>query len=410
MGSLLKCQALILKVASRCNLNCTYCYMYNLGDTTFRSQPKFMSGEVVSAVLHKVRAHCRAHGIRQFHFIFHGGEPLLCSRRFYRAFVTRARQLLLPDTKPVFSLQTNGVLLDGAWCRVLGELGIRVGISLDGLPEENDRRRVDHQGRGSYEAAVRGLRIAQRSPYLAQPPALLTVIDVGADPLATYRHLKGLGVSSITFLLPYGTHDQLPPGLLPGREDTPYADWLIPVFDEWFEAPPPKPRIRLFEQILELVVGIDRGYEYFGAQKLEFLVVETDGSLEAAGALKVCGNGFTKAGVNIRTSHLDEALQTDLARLYHLSHHHLPAACRQCPLVPVCGGGFLPHRYSKSRGFDNPSVYCLDLMKLITHVQNKLLRALPASLTDGEAWTPLSFEWVKTARRNHQQTLIQPVP
>ena len=33
----------LLKVASRCNLNCTYCYVYNKGDTTWQGMPAQMS-------------------------------------------------------------------------------------------------------------------------------------------------------------------------------------------------------------------------------------------------------------------------------------------------------------------------------------------------------------------------------
>ena len=43
--------ALVLKVASRCNLNCSYCFMYNLGDTTYKKQPKFMSDTTVDNIL-----------------------------------------------------------------------------------------------------------------------------------------------------------------------------------------------------------------------------------------------------------------------------------------------------------------------------------------------------------------------
>ena len=32
----------VVKVASRCNLDCTYCYEYNLGDDTWKHQPRFM--------------------------------------------------------------------------------------------------------------------------------------------------------------------------------------------------------------------------------------------------------------------------------------------------------------------------------------------------------------------------------
>lgn len=397
MGNL-KCRTLILKVASRCNLNCTYCYMYNAGDTTYRLQPKFMSEAVADATLARVQAHVRKHRLGHFRFVFHGGEPLLADPDFYRRFVREARRVLLPRTEPSFAMQTNGTLLTDAWCQVLGELGIGLGVSLDGPPAVHDKARRDHQGAGTYAAAVRGLHIARQSPHLPAPPGILCVIDPSSDPLEVYAHLRTLSAGSINFLLPYGTHDHPPPGVSPGSEATPYADWLLPIFDRWLAEKAPKPRIPIFGQLMELVVGIDRGFEYFGGRPLEFLVVETDGSLEAAGALKVCGHGFTKAGLNVLGHGLDQALDTELARLYHQSHRRLPGPCRRCPLATACGGGFLPHRYSRRHGFGNPSVLCLDLMKLITHVQNAMLARLPAPLLEAAGLVPARYEQVKNTR------------
>ena len=39
----------------------------------------------------------------------------------------------------------------------------------------------------------------------------------------------------------------------------------------------------------------------------------------------------------------------------------------------------MPHRFSKENGFNNPSVYCKDLLKLICHVQNKVIDVLDKS-------------------------------
>ncbi len=47
--------SLAIKVASRCNLNCSYCFMYNLGDTTYKNQPKFMSTETVDTYIEKTK-------------------------------------------------------------------------------------------------------------------------------------------------------------------------------------------------------------------------------------------------------------------------------------------------------------------------------------------------------------------
>jgi uncharacterized protein len=41
-------------------------------------------------------------------------------------------------------------------------------------------------------------------------------------------------------------------------------------------------------------------------------------------------------------------------------------------VLRVCGGGLYPHRYRSGAGFRHPSVYCADLMKLITHVSDRV--------------------------------------
>lgn len=367
------CRSLIIKVASRCNLNCSYCYVYNQGDTTYRKQPKVMHSDTVKAIIARVRAHCHRHSISHFEFIFHGGEPLLVDRTFYVDFLRQAKKAL-PGITLSFTVQTNGTLLDDAWCRLLKALNIYIGISLDGPEDVNDLMRVDHQGRGSYKSVVKGIRNAQK---FRLPFGILSVIDIHSDPLVVYEHLKLLSVRQINFLLPYGSYDHPPPGIAQASLTTPYADWLLTIFDQWWEDGQPKLRIRLFEQIIQLLLGIGGGYEAFGSRKLELLVIETDGSIEAAGSLKVCGHGFTKANRNVHQHDLDDALATDLARQYHTSHQQLPKLCTTCSLRTICGGGHMVHRHSASNGFDNPSVLCQDMIKLINHIERRLQEILP---------------------------------
>ena len=35
-------------------------------------------------------------------------------------------------------------------------------------------------------------------------------------------------------------------------------------------------------------------------------------------------------------------------------------------------GGYLPHRYSRENGFDNPSVWCADILKLFSLIRRRL--------------------------------------
>ena len=66
--------------------------------------------------------------------------------------------------------------------------------------------------------------------------------------------------------------------------------------------------------------------------------------------------------------------------------------CQSCPIVKVCGGGYLPHRYSLHRGFANPSVYCRDLTKLITHVRSSVLATIPPKTRRKLKMRPFSYE------------------
>ena len=49
----------------------------------------------------------------------------------------------------------------------------------------------------------------------------------------------------------------------------------------------------------------------------------------------------------------------------------------------ACGGGYLPHRFSKHNGYDNPSVYCDDLYAMFENMQSVLERQLYVRKQDG---------------------------
>lgn len=392
-----QCGCAVVKIASRCNINCTYCYMYNKGDETYKSQPKVMSNEVVDALLKRVRYHCLKNDVENFRFVLHGGEPLLAGKEFVREFVRKAKRALLPDTTPVFSLQTNAILIDEEWVKLFAELGISIGVSLDGPKEINDKYRIDHKGKGTYDRTVEGIKIVQKRVKQPNEPEVklgaILVANAEADPIETYEHFKSLGLAGIKPVLPDYTYDELPPGFDPADKDhTPFGDWLIAVFDKWLGDKEQKLKVTLFQEIIELLLGSEQGTDAVGTDEVDVLVVETDGGIETVDALKVCGNGFTKEGLNVLHDELDKAVDTKLAKMYFLSKKQLCQKCMVCPVKDVCGGGFIPHRYSKENGFNNPSIYCNDLLKLIAHIQNRVLGQFPAELLEESGIALLEYE------------------
>src|SRR5579871_5479542 len=102
------CELVVVKVAERCNLNCSYCYMFNGGDVSYRRRPALMSVATADSLVTRVAAHCRRHDLSRFAFVLHGGEPLLARPPFYRHLVDAARRTLPAGVAITFALQTNG--------------------------------------------------------------------------------------------------------------------------------------------------------------------------------------------------------------------------------------------------------------------------------------------------------------
>src|SRR6202021_325221 len=106
----------------------------------------------------------RAHGLREVALILHGGEPLLAGQQLIWSLVAATRKAAGPGVTVHAYVQTNGVGLTDAYLRLFDELTVRVGVSLDGGPEEHDRHRRFASGRGSYTAVPAG-RERLRQPH-----------------------------------------------------------------------------------------------------------------------------------------------------------------------------------------------------------------------------------------------------
>jgi uncharacterized protein len=386
------CRTIVVKIASRCNLNCSYCYMYNLGDSTYKKQPKLMSETTINQLISQVKAHCISNNIKRFDFVIHGGEPLLAPMKHIEYFITKAIKELGPEIYCCFFIQTNGTLLTKEWVDLFVKYDLNIGISLDGNELQNDRHRVYHSGKGSYKDVVKGINVLCENQKARERFGILTVIDVENDPIELYDLFKRQGFSSADFLLPDHNHETPPKRLKEAVvAPTDYGDWYIKLFDKWFNDEKPL-EIRFFSQIVQIILGGSTGGDNIGSNKNDVLVLETNGEYEAVDVLKCCGDGFTKTGVNVSNATINEALSTPLAHAYYMSHKYLPKKCVACPVNEICGAGYIPHRYKKGKGFNNPSIYCNDLLKLITHIQQRIIDRLPNDLINQSGLEKISYE------------------
>jgi uncharacterized protein len=363
----------ILKLHSRCNLACTYCYMYELADQTWRMQPRMMSSALVSVAAWRIAEHAQTHSLNAVRVIFHGGEPLLTGTAPVLDALRKIRAAVDARVQVDGWVQTNGTLLDEKALDALESLNIRVGVSLDGGVVSHDRSRRYPSGRGSFDEVARGLRGLMRRPRIYS--GILCVIDLYADPVATYDALLMFAPPTIDFLLPHGNWSSRPPGR-PDSSSAPYGKWLIAIFDRWYGAKSRETRIRLFDEIIHLLLGGKSATEAVGLTPTSLVVIETDGSIEQSDALKSAYDGAAATGLHITRDPFDAALCIPQVAATQLGLGALCGECLKCPIHPVCGAGLYAHRYRADNGFSNRSVFCHDLYALIVHIRTRLINDL----------------------------------
>ena len=370
---------LVLKVHQRCNLACDYCYVYTMADQSWRDRPAAMAPVTWRAAADRMAEHARTHQLPTMRLVLHGGEPLMAGPDRLAALVCDFRAAFDGLCQLDVRMQTNGALLDTKMLGRLREHGVTVGVSLDGTPTDNDRHRRYADGRGSFAAVDRALRLLGTPEHRAAFAGLLCTVDPTTDPLDCYEALLRYRPPAIDFLLPHANWSD-PPVRAPHAGPTPYADWLLAIFDRWYDAPQQETSIRLFEDVLVLALGGAGRSEQVGLSPVAVVVVETDGAIELVDSLKSAYEGACATGLTVFDDPLDAALAHPGVVARQIGREALCDTCRRCPVHAVCGGGHYAHRFRAGDGFRNPSVYCADMLRLISHVTRRVAADLHARL------------------------------
>ncbi|RAY12804.1 radical SAM protein [Actinomadura craniellae] len=365
----------VLKIHGRCNLACDYCYVFESADQSWRARPAAMPAETIRRVADRIARHATAHGLDEVEVVLHGGEPMLAGLDLIDSAVREMRAAAPAGCRVGVTMQTNGVLLTRRALDLLGGHDVGIAVSLDGDRTGHDRHRRYANGRGSHAAVMRALDLLA-GPYRPLYRGLLCTIDLANDPLRTLDALLESEPPRIDFLLPHGTWSEPPPGREPHGTGTPYADWLITVFDHWYGNRPRRAGIRYFEEIINLLLGGHSRSENIGLSPVALVVVDTDGTMQQVDTLKTSFAGAPETGLSVHDHDFDAALRHPGVVARQIGLAALCDTCMGCPVRDVCGGGAYTHRHQAGRGFQNPSVYCADLRKLIEHIGDRIRRDL----------------------------------
>lgn len=352
---------LLIKLASRCNLACTYCYWFR--DEGVYRTPKLMTEIVEDALIERLATHIIRYGLKSFNCIFHGGEPLLFGIDRFKKLIGKM-EIVGKSTDCVmeYSITTNGVLINEEWSAIFKYHSVRVAVSIDGTASVHDNFRKKINGRGSHSAAVRGYQLLKQ---IGLQPNIIAVCDPKSDPEATLKFLiEDLECVNL---------DVLPPDLNHNDDIVSIAQYYKTLFDIWYDKYSDSGiKVRFLHSLIRSVLGLETNSDSFGYGPLHTISLSTDGALEPNDVLRIGGSERTKTNANILRSDLDEvAAEKNWIEAYN-SALKLCSKCENCKYNFACGGGHLSHRWSDNNAYDNPSVYCDDLMLLFDHVWNRV--------------------------------------
>ena len=343
----------VLNVTNQCNLSCAYCYEYSedkIVDTAAGAQPKFMSEETARKSVDLLLDESGDN--RVVHVSFFGGETLMNYPVLSRVVPWARRQAEARGKRVEFNLTTNATLLTGEMIGFLAEQDIAVTVSIDGPREMQDRFRVFHDGRGSYDELLPRVRELLRRHTSRPVGARVTLTSQVSDVVGIYRHLtEEIGFREVGFA---------PVTTSPGRAwalDGPGFDGMVAQFtalaDDFLEAALAG-RHHGFSNVSETLEEIHKGASkaYPCGAGLGLVGVATGG--DVALCHRFAGSDEHKLGT------VDDGIDRNAQNAF-LERHHLAnkTDCRTCWARPLCSGGCYHEAHTRHGASDRPNLhYC----------------------------------------------------
>lgn len=372
-GKQIKHLEIILKISERCNISCTYCYVFNMGNSLAVDSSPVISLDNVIALKGFFERSAAENKIEVIQVDFHGGEPLMMKKDRFDQMCGILRQGNYGTTRLELALQTNGILIDEGWLTLFEKHKVHASISVDGPKHINDRHRLDRKGKSTYEGTINGLRLLQSAweqGRLPGEPGILCVANASANGAEIYRHFSDiLKCKRFDFLIPDNHHDEPTDGEGVGR-------FLNEALDAWFADGRPEIFVRIFNTYLgtmlnsqfSRVIGMSANVESAYA-----FTVTADGLLRIDDTLRSTSDEIFKAVGHVSELSLTGVLEASNVKEYLSLSSELPDDCADCIWNNVCHGGRLVNRYSRTNRFNNKTVFCSSMRFFLSRAASHLM-------------------------------------
>lgn len=354
-----------------CNLDCTYCY-YLSKERLYQESDNRMSRSLLEAY---TQQYIEAQQVPEVTFAWQGGEPTLMGLDFLEHAVQLQQKYRRPGMRIHNALQTNGVLLDDAWCRFFRKHGFLIGLSLDGPQALHDHYRVDKGGAGSFDQVMNALRLLKK--HKVEFNILTTVHAANVEhPLEVYRFLRDEAGAPFMQFIPivqrdnatgYQEGDAVTEHSVSGQQ---YGDFLTAIFDEWVRHDVGRVFVQIFDIALAAWTGQNPGLCVFEETCGTALVMEHNGDVYSCDHFVEPAHYLGNMGV----VPLSDLVASPKQRQFGLAKRStLPQYCRQCDVRFVCNGGCPKNRLlTTPDGEPGLNYLCAGYKTFFTHINEAM--------------------------------------
>jgi len=335
------CCTIILKPTHRCNFNCSYCYDRHERSKHAEILPK---EDLIMAIEKFVKMS------PSLHLIWHGGEPTILGIDYLRDVMTHFKEY----KGIVWSIQTNGSLLNSEWIELFREFDITIGLSWDGIFQDKTRSPLDLPKlvkviNNRVNFGVLMTVTPENSKTLIPTMKYLHNIGVGID----FNHLFGSDVTKEKYYI--------------------IAENLVNTFD-FICQDPSCDIMRPFRDILNWYVGLGEGLcetSYCPGRWF---------SIDYNGDILPCGKPWNKDKYLFGTIYEDLTLDklknsTGCINLIRFKDNNLKH-CRDCDKLLVCQNGCLFNSKAEDGSYNFSEAYCYYQNMLVDGVINTLEKHL----------------------------------
>lgn len=326
---------LVKPTGAVCNQNCYYCF-YHTKESIYPGSRFHMSEELLKVYIKQL---IEAHKTREVALSWQGGEPTIMGLDFFRKTVHYAEKYKKTGQKMIYTLQTNGTLLDNEWCKFLKEHNFLIGLSIDGPQEIHDVYRVDKNGNGTFQRVMQAWELLKKHDVDVN---IMCAVHAGNElrGLEVYRFFRDtLGATFIQFIPIVEAAESPTPNrtstLNPSVSMMRFGKFLIEIFDEWFG----KDNGRIFVQAFDVALGNWIGQHTLCAHAPtcgRSLVLEHNGDMYS------CDHFVDKKHFlgNIMNTPMIDLIASDQQFKFGKDKlDRLPQYCRKCDVFPLCYGG-----------------------------------------------------------------------